>query len=128
MRPVFSDILCSKERDAVRSAVQNAGKDKQAQKRIAVFALLLCFISVSFLSVFSIVIHAGHDCAGAADTECHACVKFYSAKKLLEQAGRTAASVFFAGTALLAFTVSAKLDTARIFPSTPFQCKVRLNT
>ena len=104
-----------------------ASKNKPPQKIIA-FALLLCFISISFLSVLFLIIHADHDCAGIIEAECHVCVKIYNIKNLLKYFGKTVTSVFFVSLALLIFVFPAGIDEIKIFPATPFKFKVRLNT
>ena len=109
------------------SAAQNAASNNQTQKNIAAFILLICFITVSFLPVSFLVIHANHDCAAALNTECHVCVKINGIKKLLEQTGKVV-TLFIAGAALLTAAILARPDAAGIFPVTLFQYKVRLNT
>ncbi|MCL2271943.1 MAG: hypothetical protein FWC19_03945 [Treponema sp.] len=98
------------------------------QISITAFLLLICFISVSFFPVFSLIIHTDHDCISAIDMECHVCVIIHNAVNLLKHISRVVAYVFFTCAALLTYSVLSRLNEVKIFPAALLDYKIKLNT
>ena len=107
---------------------QNRRKRKQTQKKIVVFAILLCFIVVPFIaelyiSIYACKEHSHHE----IDFSCTTCIILKNINEFLKQIGTPVKAISFGLASLFLVTAAIYIDSSWNRLRTPVRLKIRIN-